>query len=185
MIKWLCLTLIFSGCQQPIGKVCPGFMANSYGSGHWSSLPVPIALAPEIPIGHQLIMIDAMKAWNDAFKAELFRIDNHSPYAKIVELNPWTDPLRTWEQANTNIHWTQALMSAALVQVNTQSYHFLEDGSINGVHLKSLIIHELGHVLGLDHTDKTVMNPVLETGLVRDQIEPAIIEQLKCHYSSK
>lgn len=182
MNKWIGFFLILSGCTKPLGPTCPGFLNHSgYGSVHWKSLPVHVAMVPEIPNSHREIIIDAMKTWNESFHGELFQVDPNSDN-KVIELNPWIDIQKSTEQARTTITWREVQIFKTLVRVNTENFQFIEDDTINGVHLKSLMIHEFGHVLGLLHQNKTVMDPELASGQIRDQIEPILIEQIKCHY---
>jgi matrix metalloproteinase-8 (neutrophil collagenase) len=52
------------------------------------------------------------------------------------------------------------------------------------VDLKSLFIHELGHVLGLDHSQMpgSIMNPYLGDGEERDVLSSQDISHLECEY---
>ena len=52
------------------------------------------------------------------------------------------------------------------------------------VHFKSLIIHELGHALGLDHNEEqgSVMNSSLASGVIRAEVGMQDTSSLKCEY---
>ena len=52
------------------------------------------------------------------------------------------------------------------------------------VHLESLLIHELGHVLGLKHKDSgdSVMATYLSSLTMRNDIPEKDIDDLKCEY---
>ena len=70
------------------------------------------------------------------------------------------------------------------VNADTFKYYEGEDTNFTNVDLQSLIVHELGHVLGLAHnaTTGSVMNITLEDGQDRRKLGVVDLASLKCEY---
>jgi len=73
------------------------------------------------------------------------------------------------EQARTTIYWKGSSIDEADVRVNAHDFHYSIDDITpqDKVDFESLIIHEMGHVLGLQHIEKghrSVMEALLASG---------------------
>jgi hypothetical protein len=142
---------------------------------------------------------------------EFFRLRSGSPgaiiptqdnYTKIYLLNTWEDN-RKFEQARTTVYWSGSQIYEADIRVNNKDFQFFinepppEDGdrgvstgedtadpTTEKVHLPSLLVHELGHVLGLAHNThgESVMQTNLANGVIRTELSKADIESLECEY---
>jgi predicted Zn-dependent protease len=64
------------------------------------------------------------------------------------------------------------------------SYNMSDDTSFTNVDLDSLLVHELGHVLGLAHNteDGSAMHATLDEGQVRRKLGDVDLQDLKCEY---
>lgn len=105
-------------------------------------------------------------------------------YSMIYWYKEW-DGNRS-EQARTTIYWQGAEIFEADMRINaaTFSYNEGEDSNFTNVDLQSLVLHELGHVLGLAHnaTTGSVMNITLEDGQDRRKLGVVDLASLKCEY---
>ncbi len=106
-------------------------------------------------------------------------------YSMIYWFNSW-DHERPSEQARTTIYWTGAEIFEADMRINADnfSYNEGEDSNFTNVDLQSLVLHELGHVLGLAHnvTSGSVMNFTLNEGQDRRNLSDVDLASLKCEY---
>lgn len=105
-------------------------------------------------------------------------------YSMIYWFKDWKDSRS--EQARTTIYWQGAEIFEADMRVNADSFKYYEgeDSNFTNVDLQSLIVHELGHVLGLAHnaTSGSVMNITLNEGQNRRKLGDMDLASLKCEY---
>lgn len=105
-------------------------------------------------------------------------------YSMIYWFKDWHDSRS--EQARTTIYWQGAEIFEADMRVNADSFEYYEgeDPNFTHVDLQSLIVHELGHVLGLAHNASTgsVMNITLNEGQNRRKLGDMDLASLKCEY---
>ena len=102
----------------------------------------------------------------------------------IYWMEEW-DPNRPLEQARTTIFWEDDRIVEADMRLNKKNFSFYTDEFPRGaVHLESLVVHELGHVLGLKHNEGggSVMHPILASYTVRDEIGDPDVDSLRCEY---
>jgi hypothetical protein len=106
-------------------------------------------------------------------------------YSTIYWFNTW-DPDRTTEQARTTIYWSGTEIFEADMRINAKNftYNFSDTTAFNIVDLDSLVLHELGHVLGLAHTTAvgSAMAATLDEGQVRRKLGEVDLNDLKCEY---
>lgn len=106
-------------------------------------------------------------------------------YSMIYWFDTW-DPNRTTEQARTTIYWSGTEIFEADIRVNAAdfSYYFGENSNFSEVDLQSLMVHELGHALGLAHNVNhgSVMNFTLDHGQDRRKLDDVDLASLKCEY---
>lgn len=146
----------------------------------------------------------AVNVWNNKFLKEFGR--------SIFELSVTNKPvkgqdgistiawLKNWDKNNSNhngttiTYYSGKKINEADISINAK--HFDSNYSpgalgIDGYDLQALVIHELGHVLGLDDLQKpaklTIMNAHLSKGIDenRREISEMDIESLKCEYEEK
>src|SRR5690606_33904804 len=104
----------------------------------------------------------------------------------IYWLKEW-DPSRTFEQARTTIYWYDSQIYEADIKINAEhfSYSFGDEPEVGRVDLESLVLHELGHVLGLAHPEDgsdSVMNAYLRSSYLRREPLPMDLSSLSCEY---
>jgi|GEM_PF-3411621 len=94
-------------------------------------------------------------------------------------------------QARTHLSSQGDFIHESDIVINGGLEYFVEESDVNrtngDVHAPSLLQHEIGHVLGLDHVDlnhgsPSVMNPVLSGNLIRLDLDELTLNNLACEY---
>lgn len=106
-------------------------------------------------------------------------------YSMVYWFKSW-DPAKPTEQARTTIYWTGNEIFEADIRINAANfaYYFGQDTEFSDVDLQSLLVHEMGHVLGLAHnvSSGSVMNITLDQGQVRRKLGATDMSSLGCEY---
>ena len=106
-------------------------------------------------------------------------------YSTIYWFTSW-DKTKPSEQARTTIYWTGSEIFEADLRINASNFTFNygTNTDFTNVDLDSLVLHELGHVLGLAHNPTTgsVMNITLDDGQDRRAIGTVDETSLSCEY---
>ena len=196
LIRLTVLSILMVGCSKaPEPEDACNFVQNSQKQRvSWkSSVPVPLYLHKSIPLEYRSAFYDAVARWETRWGRRLFDIvgidyrdgtASQDGRSVIYWSEEWSEDRRQ-EQARTTIFWRNDRITEADMKVNAKNYdYYSKEVETGTVHLESLIIHELGHVLGLKHIDKTdsVMNSVLPNYLVRDEIEEEDLKSMECEY---
>ncbi len=173
------------------------FVQNVYGQRiSWKDqVPIPLLVHADFPKQYLPAIERAIKVWETAAGHRLFTIvntayrDKASPVKDGKSVIYW---LKTWEaekpseQARTSIYWVGDQIREADLRVNAKNFSYYIDAPQKGqdVHLESLLIHELGHVLGLKHNDggESVMATYLAVQIKRDALATADKDAMKCEY---
>jgi hypothetical protein len=191
------LAILFGGHATPKAQDSCNFVTNSYHQRvSWSaSVPVVMYLDASVPAAYTSAIQAAMDTWN----AKLGR--------KVLVLGGWTKSdapkkdganviywLKNWEperagfeQARTTIYWANDVISEADVRINATgvfAYSTLQAPMMGQVDFQSLILHEFGHVLGLQHTEQpeSVMVKTLRSDDLRRTPSEFDLKSLHCEY---
>jgi len=174
-----------------------GFVQNSYGQRvSWKkNIPVTLEIHKSYPPEYEDVLKRAAQHWNDAAGLTLFRFVNadDSVGDKVqkdaVNTVHW---MRDWPesqknlQALTNLYWRGNQLYESDIAIDNKYFNYFIEATSTpyDVHLESLLIHELGHVLGLKHrnTVPSVMWAVLNGAVKRDTLTAADRETIKCEY---
>lgn len=212
MLRYLLLLIpiALSACQRsallgpgdemslatPSEESC-GFIRNvRYGQRvSWKNqIPVSIYIHPDFPKEHIPAVHSAAGKWNQAISTPLIRVLEAKPTdvdsqekinAKNMVLwkNEW-DRDKSSLQGVTRVSYYRNRLSRAEISINGADFQYSTAASPGRVHMESLLVHELGHALGLDHRQdaQSVMWSVLNSNIQRDTLQPADIQSLKCEY---
>ncbi len=163
------------------------------------NVPVTVHIHKSVPRKFRQDIIEAMEHWNQQMGRTLLELgiegingaslpkrDGHSI---VYWLNTW-DKTPSAEQGRTTVYSRGARIHEADIRINNRDFDFFstndfsEQATWSKVHVKSLLIHEFGHFLGLDHDDShgSVMNSGLASGAIRDHVSSQDIESLSCEY---
>jgi len=189
--------IVFEACgPKKTEEADCGFVQNVYGERiSWKdTAPVGLYIHESFPAAMLPGLQKAMAHWEQVLGRPAFRIiqtgyQSTSPRQDGVNVIYW---LNTWEadkateQARTSVYWVGDQIREADVRINDKNFNLYLDTpkSPMDVHLESLLLHELGHVLGLKHKDdsSSVMGTYLASSTTRVQVSPADRENLKCEY---
>lgn len=175
-----------------------GFSQNVYGERvSWKgNIPIKIYLHQSIPQEYIPAFQSAIKKWEAAAGRALFSIES---FGYSGPMQPRQDGLNviywftTWdanrpdEQGRTTNYWIGNEIKESDIRINAKNfdYYLTTPRSIRDIHLESLVIHELGHMLGLKHPDNpdSVMFTNLAQSTTRDTLTERDIEALRCEYA--
>lgn len=170
-----------------------GFVQNSFGQRvSWKNkLPVQIIIDPSVPAELSEPLKSAAFKWNETLHKELIAVSvataNSDPKkdgsSKVYYMENWSG--QSAQEAVTSLYWAGNSALEADIRVNAKNYTYYVETpqTYNQVHFESLMIHELGHVLGLQHKNSaSVMLTTLDYGTIRNKITSTDIASLKCEY---
>lgn len=213
MLKWLGTALVplifltIQACAPKAQQDC-GFVQNVYGERiSWKSdSPVTMHIHSAVPESLIPAILSAAETWEKTAGRKLFNIITSPRYTGpiaphqdgvnvIYFMTAWEANLGS-EQARTSVYWIGDLIKEADIRLNAADFGFYWQGqtltkaakenrvSSAPVNIEALVLHEMGHVLGLKHKDgeSSVMATYLASG--DDRVHLAATDQtaLQCEY---
>jgi hypothetical protein len=202
-IALLCLAavaLLLQACSRPQApqESCNFVQNPEMQRVSWKQhLPIKLYLNKSVPQEAYTAIDRAIDEFNQGpgRGREIFKIiargvdGNLNPqkdgYSTIYWFSTW-DPARTTEQARTTIYWSGTEIFEADMRINAKNfdYNLTDATNFSNVDLDSLLVHELGHVLGLAHNTEagSAMHATLDEGQVRRKLGQVDLTDLKCEY---
>lgn len=211
-ILLLPLVAFSMGCaDQPSPEEPCNFVTNQYSRRvSWARMPVQFYVDSQVSDQQRDAIIEAMEVWNNAFDRPVFQyigrvlpgelpppalnadgrvIPDGYNGIYVVDKDVFENTASKDEQARTSISFRGDFIYEADILIDASEQFYFEDRELQSsaarIHFKSLMIHELGHVLGLEHIEEnndSVMNPTLQFGELRQDIAPIDFQSLSCEY---
>lgn len=195
-IGLLCLSVITLQACSPKAQDSCGFVQNSYGERvSWNGeLPVTLYIHQSFPDEYISALQSAVKTWETALGRKAFNVVSQKisgaslpqkdGYNVIYFLSTW-EVDKSSEQARTNIYWIGDQIKEADIRINGKfNYYWNQPVQGTAYNIEALLLHELGHALGLKHNDTgySVMSTYLSSHNDRVQLSKDDAGMLKCEY---
>jgi hypothetical protein len=192
----LIVVLLQVRCAKPLPpQASCGFVQNAEGQrvGWNAHLPIKMYLDQSVPKEYYIAIQAAMNTWEAGIGHKIFEIagtnSNFAPGQDGRNVIYWVsnwDNASVDQQANTTLYWVDNQITEADIRVDTKNfiYSFSDTPSSSEVDMESLMLHELGHVLGRKHEDNvpSVMAKSLADGILRRNLFAADLTDVKCEY---
>lgn len=164
-----------------------------------SQTPVVMYVDHRVPDEFLPAITAAAKVWNKEIGREVLKIvpgatTNGMPTQDsrnvIYFMKDW-EREKANEQARTTVYWAGDRIYEADIRINGRDFEFFsgEQMVAGRVDMESLLLHELGHVLGLGHTDpvdnetaESVMVRSLPSATKRRELMSVDVKSIRCEY---
>jgi predicted Zn-dependent protease len=197
LVATIAISMIVASCapQMKPEESC-NFIQNSQKQRvSWKAdLPVKMYIHKSVPEEYHDAIFNSMAQWNHGFHKPFFEIvdiDHSDSGPKkngrnvIHWLHNWEDD-RANEQGRTTVYWLGDKIIEADIRINAANFTFSvsEKPTSGAVDLEGLMVHELGHVIGLKHNEMgdSVMSATLAHGEERRELRHIDVESLACEY---
>lgn len=173
------------------------FVQNSQGLRvSWKSAkPVHFIISNSVPPEFDSTIQQAAQIWNGYLNTGLISVQRDDSiangpgddrYNMIYWVTDWPNDMAQ-EQARTSIRWDVSKLRDADIRVNATHYQFFKEGAApvsSQISLLSLMLHEMGHGVGLKHIEdsSSVMQTHLGSGMTREVPGKIDTDSLGCEY---
>jgi len=212
LILLIASVALFLGACSPTPQKDCGFVQNIYGQRiTWKTkAPVKLYIHQSVPAELKPALYRAIETWERQVGHKLFEISEDSSQLSgspsrdnknaIYFLSEWESD-RSSEQGRTSVYWAGDQIQEADIRINGSDFSFYDQdtqvliGSYAlkrlgkteraGYSFEALLLHELGHFLGLKHRDgsSTVMATHLAAFNDRTQLASVDQESVMCEYN--
>ncbi len=182
------------GSQDTCNFITTTVLSNSLRISWKSATPVNLVITKSVPAEFDTEIFAAVEKWNSTLGKNLITAarDNsfpNDPGNDRVNAIYWST---TWDtdviqQARTAVRWDISRLIDADIRINAKDFSFYKTADTAPhaqVHLESLLVHELGHVMGLAHINEnqSVMQTYLLSATTRNQPGAVDVRSMKCEY---
>lgn len=173
------------------------FVQNAQGMRvSWkSAVPFHMIITASVPKEYDASILKAVNSWNARKQMTLIEVHRDNNYSGapatdgvngIYWLTDWSAD-QSNEQGRTSIKWDISKIQEVDIKINAKNFLYYTSADTNKkgkINLESLILHELGHALGLKHISDTqsVMQTYLATGKDRNTLGDIDINSINCEY---
>jgi len=161
------------------------FSLNTYAIDvKWDKKSIDIGISDSVPASLRPKVISAAKTWNKELGREFIVVtDMCASENCIYYTRSYEGP--SHQQAVTRAFFSgfiTKMLDKALIQINATNFNWEQDV----YDFESLILHELGHFVGLQHSDlpESVMYPYLEAGKLRRSLTQTDKKDIKDKYGN-
>lgn len=201
---------LLSSCTPKPQNDC-GFVQNVYGQRiSWKNRsPIKISINNSVPKELRAAIYRAAATWDSQIGKKVFEISEDSSQTisspsrdqknAIYFLPDWESD-RTSEQGRTSVYWAGDEIQEADIRINSADFSYYDQNSqvligstrlkqqgrtpSDGYSFEALILHEMGHLLGLKHREgSSVMATHLAAFSNRVQLAAADQEAVLCEYN--
>ena len=203
------MQIFLSGCAPKKSEDC-GFVQNVYGQRiSWKqNLPIQLVISSTVYADLKPAIYRAAATWERQVGRKVFElIEESSGSVKpsrdkknaIYFLSEWESDRKS-EQGRTSVYWAGDEIQEADIRINVADFTFydqdpkqlvrVQNNNLNmksdnmGYNFEALILHELGHFLGLKHREDggTVMATYLSANTDRVNVAQVDVESVQCEY---
>lgn len=170
-----------------------GFVQNSYGQRvSWQhAKPLKLYIDSSFPEEYYDSILSSAQKWNSVARQTIVATykSSNSSYAKqdgrsgIYYVKDWLGPIN--QQGVTNLYWKDNKAVEADIKINAKNFRYYTEelSPLDRVHFESLILHEMGHALGLAHKSQgSVMLTTLPYATIRNSITSSDSNSINCEY---
>lgn len=182
--------LFLTSCAPAPSKNC-GYMQNAFGENISWQGRVPVSLV--VDAAHAHVAKEAADVWNGAGAGTLITIVTGLPPFPQTRDNIngiyFNETLGPSEEGRTSGYWIGDALRETDIRVSgNYKYYYDTPGALafqGAVNLEALLIHEMGHVLGLAHSTQStsVMYPYLDRNTDRISLTKDDVSNILCMYS--
>lgn len=180
--------------EEPCNFVQNGELQRVSWKGQF---PVEIYIHESVPEEYWSSIQLAMAEWEVKLKRPLFKIvgvlegantGGEKDGRNVIYYMPEWEEGRDREQARTTILWLGDMIYESDIRINGSGdfqYSSAAEPVSGRVDMQSLMLHELGHVLGLQHNGASgsVMATTLANATLRREANPVDVQSLRCEYN--
>ncbi len=206
----LCILGIISACSPKPQQDC-GFMQNVYGQRiSWQQkLPVALSISVNVPTELKSAIYRAAMTWEKKIGQKAFDLIEENLQSStapgrdkkngIYFLKNWESDKKS-EQGRTSVYWAGDEIQEADIRINNADFSYYNENpqvlvqaanssktdqkSSAGYSFEALMLHEMGHFLGLKHheADGSVMATYLLAFMNRNELANVDSENVQCEY---
>jgi hypothetical protein len=158
------------------------------------SIPVNMIIHSSVPEKYDADILSAANRWNSAKGRTLITVTRDNSVSNLIgndrkNMIVWSsdwDSSNLKEQARTSTNTDLSRIIDSDIKINAKSFNYsitAQSLGSSAVNLESLVLHEMGHVLGLQHFDGDgVMSPYLPNAKLRFGLSGDELSELSCEY---